>query len=144
MFKKICRQCFSQATITVDKFHILKHVYDLIHGVRIEEKNKLSKDNNLQIPNTVWTKKQLLTKSRYLLVKPKGKWNEDEETVAGHLFRMFPKIELAYQCIQRMRDWYNIVNKIHPKWWLEKHLEQWIEDIEQDLPTFTIYQEDAK
>jgi hypothetical protein len=56
---------------------------------------------------------------------------------------MFPKIELAYQCVQRLRDWYNMLNKIYPKWWLEKHLEQWIEDIEQDLPTFTIYQEDA-
>ena len=85
IFKKICKQCFSQATITVDKFHILKHVYDLIHGVRIEEKNKPRKDNNLQIPNTVWTKKQLLTKSRYLLVKPKDKWNEDEKNSSGTL-----------------------------------------------------------
>jgi len=134
MFKKLCRQCFRQAIITVDKFHVIKHVLDFLQGLRVEMKNNLSKDDNQQIQGTLWTKKQLLTKSRYLLFKSKDKWNEDEKIIAGHLFRVYPKIQLAYQYVERLRHWYNIANKVKPKWWLEKHLEQWVEDIEQDFP----------
>jgi transposase len=95
MFKKLCRQCFGKAIITVDKFYVIKHVLDFLQGLRVEMKNKLSKDDNQHIQGTLWTKKQLLSKSRYLLFKSKDKWNEYEKIIAHHLFRLYPTIQLA-------------------------------------------------
>lgn len=134
MMKKICRECFSKASIIIDKFHVLKHVYDFIHGIRIGMKNNLDKKDNVQVRDTLWTAKQLLTKSRYVLMRPKVKWSADEKIMAKHLFGLYPKIKLAYEYVQRLRSWYNIENKVQPQWWLEKNLEQWVEDIEQDFP----------
>ncbi|MFT6334739.1 MAG: transposase [Halioglobus sp.] len=133
MFKKLCREWFSQAIVTVDKYHVIKHVLDFLQGIRIKEENYLSPDDNQQIEDTLWTRKQLLTKSRYLLFKAKEKWN-DKMIIASHLFKLYPNIKLVYEYVQRLRQWYNLENKIQPKWWLEKHLEQWVEDIEQDFP----------
>jgi transposase len=134
MFKKLCKEWFSQAIVTVDKYHVIKHALDFLQGIRIEEKNNLSPDDHQQIEDTLWTRKQLLTKSRYLLFKAKEKWNDDEMIIAIHLFKLYPNIKLAYEYVQRLRQWYNLENKIQPKWWLEKHLEQWVKDIEQDFP----------
>ena len=134
MFKRLCKQWFPQAIITVDKFHVIKHILDFLQGLRIETKNELCKDDNQHIQGTPWTKKELLTKSRYLLFKSKSKWSDDETIIADHLFKLYPNIQLAYGYVERFRQWYDIANKIKPKWWLEKHLEQWVEDIEIDFP----------
>lgn len=134
MFKKLCKQSFTNAKLTVDKFHVMKHMLDFVQGLRISLKNDLTKDDNHQIQGTPWTKKQLLTKSKYLLYKTQIKWNEDEKTIADHLFKLYPKLHCAYQYIERFRQWYDLSNKSKPRWWLDKHLEQWIEDIEIDFP----------
>jgi transposase len=76
MFKKLCKEWFSQAIVTVDKYHVIKHALDFLQSIRIQEKNNLSPDDNQQIEDTLWTRKQLLTKSRYLLFKAKEKWND--------------------------------------------------------------------
>jgi transposase len=85
MFKKLCKEWFSQAIVTVDKYHVIKHALDFLQGIRIEEKNNLSPDDHQQIEDTLWTRKQLLTKSRYLLFKAKEKWNDDEMIIASHI-----------------------------------------------------------
>lgn len=134
VFKKLCIELFPKAKLTVDKFHVFKHILDFLQGLRITAKNNLSKSDNLIVDGTPWTKKQLLTKCRHLLFKAERNWNEDEKLLVKSLFLEYPKIKIAYDYVQRLRQWYDLTNKTKPKWWLEKHLEQWVEDIEQDFP----------
>lgn len=131
MFKKMSQEVFPQATLTVDKFHVIKQVLDVLQAIRIEAKNELKKeDTNEIIKEYGWSKVELLEKSRYILYKQIEDLSTDELIVAKALFKYFPKIKEAYYLIEEFRNWYSKDNKNTNKWHLEKTLGNWLVKIE--------------
>lgn len=41
MYKKVCVDLFPNAALSVDKFHVIKQVLDVLQSLRIEAKNEL-------------------------------------------------------------------------------------------------------
>jgi transposase len=131
MFKKMCREVFSEATLSVDKFHVMKQVLDVLQGLRIAAKKQIvSEDSNEIIGEYGWSKIVLLEKSRYMLYKKRNDFSDDERLVSKELFLHFPVIEQAFNLVEAFRNWYSIENKSQPRWLLERTLGGWLEQLE--------------
>lgn len=132
MYKKLCREVFTSAKLTVDKFHVIKQILDILQLMRLKLKNELKKNKENEIINNLgWTKVELLEKSKYILYKSKITWGMDERLVGMELFRHFPQLETAYNLVEEIRDWYDKKNIGKPKIWLEKQLSNWMEKTEK-------------
>jgi transposase len=131
MYKKMCVEIFPKATLSVDKFHVIKQVLDVLQTLRIEAKSESKKESSqVKVGSYGWTKIELLEKSRYILYKKSEDLSDDERIVARLLFEHFPTIKKAYDLIEEFRNWYSKANKHHPRWYLEKTLGDWLVKVE--------------
>lgn len=108
--RAIARECFPNARITIDRFHVQKLMLEAVQDVRIrhrwetlEEFNKTAseyrKRGETYRPTTLKngdTIKELLARSRYLLYKSPEKWSRQQKQRAELLFDLFPDIKDAY------------------------------------------------
>lgn len=53
------------------------------------------------------TRRQLLARSRYVLMKHSSKWIDSQRRRAAILFREYPELEAAYAVSQQLTDIYN-------------------------------------
>ena len=118
--EKAAKQCFPNAKVVTDRFHVAKLVSDAVQDIRvgyrweaIDEENenikKAKKNQGQYVPETYSngdTKKQLLARSRYLLFKSKSKWSKSQKERARILFKEFPSIEKAYKLSMTLRNIY--------------------------------------
>ena len=57
------------------------------------------------------TKPQIMARSRHIILMHKSKWNAQQQTRAVILFRMFPKLEEAYNIYLELVDIFNKKSK---------------------------------
>lgn len=114
------RASFPHAKIVTDRFHVQQLVSDAVQDMRIELRREALKEENAAIKKTraertpyhpfVYengdTKKQLLARSRYLLFKPSGQWNDQQKERAAILFRAYPQLKIAYDLSMMFRACY--------------------------------------
>ena len=118
--ERIVRLAFPNATIVNDRFHVQQLVSEAVQEVRIvfrkeaireeNEKIKQARENKERYHPFVYengdTKKQLLARSRYLLFKPKSKWNDQQRKRSQILFKEFPQIKSVYELSMMFRGCY--------------------------------------
>jgi transposase len=118
--ERIVRLAFPNATIINDRFHVQQLVSEGVQEVRIvfrkeaireeNEKIKQARENKERYYPFVYengdTKKQLLARSRYLLFKPKSKWNDHQLERSKILFKEFPEIKSVYDLSMMFRSCY--------------------------------------
>jgi transposase len=119
--KLIVKKVFPKATLVIDRFHVQKLVNEAVSDIRIsyrweaiEEENKeiaLSKEVHMKyIPHTFEngdTRKQLLARSRHIVMKHHSKWTDSQKIRAEILFEQYPEIEEAYYVSMELTDIYN-------------------------------------
>lgn len=128
------RTVFPKAMLINDRFHVQQLVTDAIDQMRIgfrwqvlAEENKAIKEHRAkrkaahtreekdligewkpQRMENGETKPQIMARSRHIILMHKSKWNEQQQARAAILFRMFPKLEEAYNIYLEL---VNIFNK---------------------------------
>jgi len=114
------RRSFPRAKIVTDRFHVQQLVSDAVQEMRIELKRTITKEENEAIKKAKAagkgyhpavfengdTKKQLLARSRYLLFKPKGDRNDQQQERSAILFREYPLLKTAYDLSMMFRGTY--------------------------------------
>jgi transposase len=114
---KIVKQCFPNASLVIDRFHVQKLAYDAIQEMRIAhrwdainqetndiENAKLNKEKYIApVFSNGDTRKQLLARSRYLLFKSGEKWTQKQKARAEILFTQYPDIKKAYSLTHSLR-----------------------------------------
>jgi transposase len=117
----IAQKAFPNATIVSDRFHVQRLMNEAVSDLRIshrwealEQENKeidLAKEVEQKYIPCVFengdTRKQLLARSRYIILKHKSKWTESQKQRAKILFEQYPDIEEAYQMSLELTDIYN-------------------------------------
>jgi transposase len=138
----IAKRCFPNATIVSDRFHVQRLMNQAVSDLRIshrwealEQENKeiaLAKEMNRKHIPFVFsngdTRKQLLARSRYIVLKHKSKWTDSQRKRAEILFEQYPDIEQAYQLSLELTDIYN--QKIRKESALLK-LAKWYDKVEK-------------
>src|SRR5690606_8872149 len=118
---KAIRRCFRNARRVVDRFHVQKLAYDAVQELRIkyrwevldaESRNiavsrKQGKTYEPELLSNGDTLKQLLARSRHLLVKHPSRWTESQKHRAELLFLRFPKLKQAYDLGIALGDIFN-------------------------------------
>ena len=114
------RASFPKARIVTDRFPVQQLVSEAVQDMRIELRRDALKEENAAIKKAraerapyhpfVYengdTKKQLLARSRYLLFKPSGQWNDQQSARSVILFREYPILKTAYDLSMMFRGCY--------------------------------------
>ena len=131
------RTVFPKAMLINDRFHVQQLVTDAIDQMRIgfrwqvlAEENKAIKEHRAKRKAVhtraekdligEWepvrmengeTKPQIMARSRHIILMHKTKWNTQQQERAAILFRMFPKLEEAYNVYLELVDIFNKKSK---------------------------------
>ena len=138
----IAKRCFPNATIVSDRFHVQRLMNEAVNDLRIsyrwqaiDQENaeiELAKElNRKHIPYTFAngdTLKQLLARSRYIVMKHHSKWTENQKIRAKILFEQYPEIEEAYSVSLELTD---IYNQHIPKGIALTKLARWYDKVEK-------------
>ena len=138
----IAKRCFPNATIVSDRFHVQRLMNEAVNDIRvsyrwqaIDQENaeiELAKElNRKHIPHTFAngdTRKQLLARSRYIVMKHHSKWTKNQKIRAEILFEQYPEIEEAYSVSIELTD---IYNQHIPKGIALTKLARWYDKVEK-------------
>jgi len=119
-----------RAMQVIDKFHVIKYVYDAVKDVR----NKIRKD--LSSTLTKGKKKtdqdkqtlselELVKRVRHAVTQSPDKWNEEMKKTVEQVFDKHDDLKTAYQISQDFKQWYDYKNRIKPIAEITKNLYQW-------------------
>jgi transposase len=130
---------FNNAILVTDRFHVVKLAMEALQHIRINERWKeIDKENeeiklakkegrkyiNEELGNGE-TPKQLLARSRYILVKTVEYWTDNQTQRAAILFKRYPHLERAYHQVLAFRSIYKEFNIVNAK----TKFNNWIADI---------------
>lgn len=131
------RKSFPNATLVIDKFHVVKLVIEALQSQRIKyrwqvldqenKRHKFCRKNKYHYVVKRYsngdTEKQLLARSVHLLYKSPNNWTESQEVRAAILFENYPLLKILYEHCQAFRRIYSEMNINKAK----RQLENWIE-----------------
>lgn len=133
-YLKLCRDVWPKATLVIDKFHVIKYVYDAVQELRMEEKKRvleqMPKGKLKQKSHELFSDLELLQRSRNLLNKQKINWGEAQKQIMEQVFEKFPKIKIGHDLAQEFRSWYDKSNCGISQMAIEKGLFNWYDKVE--------------
>ena len=118
---KIARQVFPKAMMTNDRFHVQRLFYEAIDDLRIlyrwmardlenQEVTQCKKEGREYIPfryRNGDTRKQLLARSKHILIKNQTKWTDSQRERAEILFGIHPELKHVYDLSMQLTQIYN-------------------------------------
>lgn len=142
-YDTFCHEAYPGAMRIADKFHVIRHTVESVQSIRIrlkqEEMAKLSKDKKVrkqQEQETIFatgeSRREMLTRSRYLLFKMSKTWTASQQKRASLLFKTYPVLEKAYKLSEEIRLWYDRANIGKGQLVIEKQLYEWYEKVEDE------------
>ena len=136
------RQCFSNAKLVTDRFHVVRLAIEAIQHIRIKLRwDELDKENSEianakknrekykpEILSNGDTPKQLLERRRYILMKKSYQWTKSQKERAALLFSRYPILWTAYNFALDFRNIYELKDKNLA----EVKFRQWCENISKN------------
>ena len=133
----IARECFANAKLVTDRFHVVKLVLDGLQHLRVKlrweaidkenEAIKQAKSKGLKFKPKEFengdTLKQLLARSRYILAKKQKDWTDNQAKRAAILYEKYPELKKAYNHCMELRNIYETTCKTKA----EQQLNEWFE-----------------
>lgn len=95
-YKDVAQEIFPDATVVIDKFHVIKELNNTLETIRKKLRADMDKDE-----------RRHLRMSRFLLLKNKEDLSKDEEQRLKELFLDYPEFERPYRLKEQFRDIYN-------------------------------------
>lgn len=133
----IVRQIAPNAVKTYDRFHVEKLVYEALQSIRIRHRWKAIEEEEAhasKIYENGDSKKQLLSRSRYLLFKRSMEWTAAQSVRARILFRVYPDIKKAYDLVVDFKETFT-----KPYHFALLHLQKWMKKVQRaKIPEFTV------
>jgi len=134
-YLRFIQNTFTQSTIVIDKFHVVKHVLDAVQSVRIRIKNQImgslpKGSRKSRIGEQSLSELELLKRCRYLLNQSEKDWTENQKELSEQLFQKYPELEKAYRLSENFKQWYSPKNKIKYRLAIEKELFNWYDQVE--------------
>ena len=150
-YEWVSRTMFPHATRIADKFHVLCLAFEALQDLRVrlrqlvltqerqlkQRRQKIAKVASIKLKSKLIekiykngeTKKEILARGRYLLLKRKKEWTENQQERAEILFDLFPQIEKGYNNISLFREFY--ATKIGQRHKAVSLLNNWYTETEQ-------------
>jgi transposase len=134
-YLKFIRENIPQSTTVVDKFHVMKYVYDAVQQVRMEVRRsifeQMPKGQRRKQDEGLLSDLEQLKKSKVPLSRSKDLWSKEQDELMQNLFLKYPKLEQAYKLVQEFKVWYSKDNSKKGYLRINKELNQWLEKLEK-------------
>ena len=136
VYALICSNLIPRAVQIIDKFHVMKYVYESVSEVRIRVKKELANTLSEGRKKTEEDKKilsalALLRRVRHAVTQSPEKWSEEMENTVYQVFEKFPDLKTAYQISQNFKHWYDFQNHIKSRDEISKNLYKWYAEAAQ-------------
>jgi transposase len=121
-----------RATQVIDKFHVMKYVYDAVGDVRIKIKKELTAGLTKGKKKTTEDKQklselELVRRVQHAVTQSPDKWNAEMQETINQVFEQYDDLKLAYQISQNFKQWYDYKNRCKPTCEITKSLYKWYE-----------------
>ena len=138
----IAKRAFPNATIVSDRFHVQKLMNEAVSDLRVDYRWQAIDQENAEITlakevgrkfiahtfENGDTRRQLLARSRHIVMKHFSKWTDSQRRRADILFREYPAIEEAYKASMKLTEIFN--TRCHKAVALTK-LARWYDEVER-------------
>jgi transposase len=128
----VCNNLIPRATQVIDKFHVMKYVYEAVSEVRNTIRKELTatltkgKKKTTEDKQTL-SKLERLRRVQHAVTQSPDKWSEQMKETVNEVFEMYNELKTAYQISQDFKHWYDYRNRIKPTAEITKNLYQWYE-----------------
>jgi len=126
----VCGNLMPRATQVIDKFHVMKYVYDAVSEVRIRIRKELTAGLTKGKKKTEDDKQklselELLRRVQHAITQSPDKWNDEMEKTVEHVFEKHHDLKMAYQISQSFKHWYDYQNFIKSTDEITSDLHRW-------------------
>jgi transposase len=109
-----------RVTQIIDKFHVMKYVYDAVSDVRVRIKKELTAKLTKGKKKTkedieILYQIEHLRRIRHAITQSPEKWSEEMKKNVNHAFEQHNDLKIAYQISQTFKQWYDYSNNIKSK-----------------------------
>jgi len=128
----VCNNLIPRAAQVIDKFHVMKYVYDAVGQVRIRIKKELTSTltkgkKRTEEDNQKLSELELLRRIQRAITQSPHKWNEEMTATINQVFEKYDDLKMAYQISQSFKHWYNYQNRMKSSNEIANSLHQWYE-----------------
>ena len=131
-------QSFPGAQLVTDRFHVVRLATEAIQHLRIkyrwealdkenndiEEARKQKKKYQAEVLINGDTPKQLLARSRYIIIKRQYEWTPSQKQRAMLLFNRYPVLKTAYEHVIDFRNIYELKQKSKAEFMFNKWIDK--------------------
>jgi transposase len=119
-----------RAIQVVDKFHVMKYIYEAVGEVRKRivkdlqaclSKGKIRNEEDQKLLVQI----EQLRRIRHAITQSSDKWNSEMEETVSQVFINHEELKTAYQVSQNFKRWYNIGNRFKTTDKITADLHQW-------------------
>jgi transposase len=125
-----------RAVQVIDKFHVMKYVYESVNNVRKRTVSDLQKQLSKGKKRTEEDKKllvqiELLRRISHAVTQSSGKWNEEMKETVNQIFAEHQDLKDAYEISQKFKRWYDYENHINSTEKIKLKLYDWYREAMQ-------------
>jgi transposase len=119
-----------RATQVIDKFHVMKYVYDAVKEVRNRIRKELAAALTKGKKKTAEDKQklselELIRRVRHAITQSPDKWNDEMKQTVEDVFDKHGDLKKAYQISRNFKQWYDYQNRIKSMEQITDILHQW-------------------
>jgi len=119
-----------QATQVIDKFHVMKYVYEAVKETRNKIRKELTANLTKGKTKTDEDKQklselELVRRIRHAIMQSPDKWNDEMKNTIQQVFEKHDGLKTSYQICQNFKHWYDFNNITKPIDEIKKSLYQW-------------------
>jgi transposase len=135
-YLKLCTEQMPYAKTVVDKFHVMRYVYDAVLDVHSTLKKELAQALSKGKQKTEQDKEilydlALLRRCRNRLTQSSDKWSEPVREQIMLIFSKYRKLKIAYDLSQHFRAWYHVNSHINNQTQIKDKLTQWYHKVKE-------------
>ena len=112
----VCNNLMPNATQVIDKFHVMKYVYEAVGEVRNQIRKDITSTITKGKKKTDEDKQKLseieqLRRINHAITQSPDKWSEEMKNTVNQVFEKYSNLKMAYQVSQDFKRWYDYENR---------------------------------
>jgi transposase len=112
-YSEVAKQCFPQAKVTIDRFHVVKALNDVLDTIR-------------KVLRRVHPEQTAFKKLKWILFKRSNTLSNEQQEALKQAFALSKELQDAYQLRNRF---HNIFDQTESKQQAEGWLERWVQEV---------------
>ena len=126
----VCNNLMPNATQVIDKFHVMKYVYEAVGEVRNQIRKDITSTITKGKKKTDEDKQKLseieqLRRINHAITQSPDKWSEEMKNTVNQVFEKYSNLKMAYQLSQDFKRWYDYENRNKTSIEIKHNLYKW-------------------